>query len=321
MEKRRLTVGLIVALIVCASAIVLVRAAPQAAGVILDPDGTQEARPGEHLVYDHTLTNTGTTTDTFSVEVASTQGWPVGLLSEAYPTETQVLTLELGPQISTALLVSLTVPSDAGGMTEVTVVTATSQIDPAVYDTAVDTTHVQATVYLPLVARRWPPIPDVPVLNPIYNSDGDGYYTVDWEPAYLAETYVLQEDDNAAFSSPTQRYDDSGTYWSATGKGPGTYYYRVKARNTWGDSGWSVVRQVTVVPPRAEVYVENNTGGTLCYEVYGTGIGERCYSSGTHFYGSFPSGTYTYRASAWCGSIEESKYFPAGEVTHQFWCQ
>jgi hypothetical protein len=175
-------------------------------------------------------------------------------------------------------------------------------------------------VYLPLVMVRWPPIPDVPVLNPISNPDGDGSYVVSWSTSYLADAYVLQEDDDAAFTSPTQRYSGSGTSWNATGKSPGTYYYRVKATNAWGDSGWSDVEPVTVSPPSAEVYVKNDTGGKLCYEVRDTGIGEKCFSSGTHFYGTFPSGTYTWHASARCGSASGSRYYGAGEFIHRFWC-
>jgi hypothetical protein len=117
-------------------------------------------------------------------------------------------------------------------------------------------------VYLPLVLRRSPPIPDIPVLNPINNPDGDGNYTVSWSTAYLANTYSLQEDDNAAFSSPTTRYTGSGTSWNATGKAPGTYYYQVKASNAWGDSSWSNVRQVTVQgqPQWITILTENFEG-------------------------------------------------------------
>jgi hypothetical protein len=175
-------------------------------------------------------------------------------------------------------------------------------------------------VILPVVLKRWPPIPDVPVLNPISNADGDGSYTVSWSTAYLATTYVLEEDDNAAFSSPTQRYSGYSTSWSVTGKVPGTYYYRVKARNSWGDSGWSNIQSVGVVPPRAYVYVQNDTGSQLCYEVYNTGIGQRCFASGTAFYGSFPSGTYSWRASASCGSISGTRYYAPGTVVHRFYC-
>jgi uncharacterized repeat protein (TIGR01451 family) len=101
-------------------------------------------------------------------------------------------------------------------------------------------------VYMPLIARRWPPIPDTPVLNAISNSDGDENYTVNWGAADLADTYTLWEDDNAAFSSPETRYTGSGTSWSASDKAAGTYYYQVRANNSWGSSGWSNVRSVSV---------------------------------------------------------------------------
>jgi subtilisin family serine protease len=100
--------------------------------------------------------------------------------------------------------------------------------------------------YLPLIARRWPPLPYTPVLNPISNPDGDGNYPVSWGAADLADTYTLWEDDNAAFSSPTTRYSGSGTSWNASNKPIGTYYYQVRANNSWGSSGWSNVRSVTV---------------------------------------------------------------------------
>jgi hypothetical protein len=108
----------------------------------------------------------------------------------------------------------------------------------------------QTVVHLPLLMKRWPPIPYIPRLNPISNPDGDGNYAVTWDSsASLADAYILEEDDNAAFSSPTTRYSGSDTRWEATDKGVGTYFYRVKARNVWGQSGWSETRAVTVLPP------------------------------------------------------------------------
>ena len=106
------------------------------------------------------------------------------------------------------------------------------------------------SLYLPLVQRRWPPIPDTPVLNSINNGDGDGSYTVCWEHADLAETYSLQEDGNPGFSSPDAVYPrGTETCWAEEGKPVGTYYYRVKASNVWGDSRWSDSQSVTVQPP------------------------------------------------------------------------
>ena len=106
-------------------------------------------------------------------------------------------------------------------------------------------------VYLPLLLRNyrnWPPIPATPALHAIDNADGDGTYTVNWGEATLADTYILQEDDNTAFSSPQEVYNSSGLSWTAMGKSAGTYYYRVKAHNSWGDSGWSTVQAAFVAP-------------------------------------------------------------------------
>jgi hypothetical protein len=65
-----------------------------------------------------------------------------------------------------------------------------------------------------------------------------------------ATSYTLQEDDDAAFSSPTTVYDHgAGITWSASGQAPGTYYYRVKATGAGGDSPWSSTQSVQVNPP------------------------------------------------------------------------
>jgi C1A family cysteine protease len=104
-------------------------------------------------------------------------------------------------------------------------------------------------VYLPLVMRLHPPIPDRPVLNPINNSDGDGSYIVSWGAAARASSYDLQEDDDPTFSSPTAYPPASSTFKLFVGKTIGTYYYRVQGTNPWGHSGWSNVQQVTVFPP------------------------------------------------------------------------
>jgi hypothetical protein len=117
-------------------------------------------------------------------------------------------------------------------------------------DTFSVTVSPQSYVYLPLVVRNWPPLPDAPVLNAISNADGDGNYTVSWGAANLANTYTLQEDDNASFSSPATVYGPgTNLSWNATGKAVGTYYYRVKASNNNGDSPWSNTQSATVLPP------------------------------------------------------------------------
>jgi hypothetical protein len=105
-----------------------------------------------------------------------------------------------------------------------------------------------STIYFPIIMKVWPPIPDVPVLYDISNLDGDGNYTVSWSTAARATSYTLEEDDHSAFSSPTTQYSGSGTSWTASDKEAGTYYYRVRASNSWGNSGWSDVQLVSVQP-------------------------------------------------------------------------
>jgi hypothetical protein len=159
--------------------------------------------------------------------------------------------------------------------------------------------------------------PSRPTLNPISNADGDGSYAVSWNAVAQAQTYTLQEDNNASFSSPTTRYTGSGTSWNASGKAPGTYYYRVKASNGYGDSGWSNVESTTVVA-RAHVWIDNETGGNLTVEI--VGIEEQDFSPGYHYWRSIPPGRYTYRAWAWCGSGEWTDDFVAGDNLLEFWC-
>ena len=224
-------------------------AALQSPGVEIGPDHTQQAYVGDTILYDHTLTNTGATTDTFTLEVLSTQGWPVELVGATQPTGT--LSLQVAPQITAPFQISLTVPEGAVGLTDATIVTAISQLSPTVQGSATDTTTVvYHRVILPFVAKRWPPVPYSATLNPIDNSDGDAYYTVSWLPANLADTHVLEEDDNASFSSPTIVYNGAGTSWSVPSPGrlSGTYYYRVRGQNQWGYGVYSNIQSVTVAP-------------------------------------------------------------------------
>jgi len=220
-----------------------------AAGVELSSGYEQMATPGSIITYTHTLTNTGTNADTFTLDVSSSQGWPVSLSSE---TGTMSLPLQIDAGLTTTFLISLSVPTAViSGTVDMAGITATSQTSPTVSSSAVDITTVENTtwyVYLPLILKRWPPVPDVPVLNAINNPGNEGYYTVAWNVANLATSYTLEEDDNAAFSSPAMQYSGSGTSWFVTYNPGGTYYYRVKAINSWGESGWSNIQSTTALP-------------------------------------------------------------------------
>ena len=131
-------------------------------------------------------------------------------------------------------------------------------------------------VYLPLMLKDLLPIPAAPVLNTIANADGDGNYTVSWNASANATGYLLQEDDNAAFSSPETRYSGAGTSWNATSKAAGTYHYRVQASNVWESSDWSEPQSVTVSStqstcPAAGAWVgTTNLGEDISFSVLST---------------------------------------------------
>jgi hypothetical protein len=222
----------------------------QTNGIEISPSYNRKASPGQVVVYDHVLTNNTMFTDTFSLVAHSTQGWSIGLLGEGYPSGTLALPLQVGAQMTASFQLSLTVPPGAIGMTDITVITATSQISPTVWDTETDTTVVLCQIYLPFVAKRWPPIPYTPSLESVGNSDQDNLYTVSWTNADLAQTYILEEATSSNFSESQVVYQGAALSWSVPipGKTPGNYYYRVKARNSWGDSSWSNVRTITINP-------------------------------------------------------------------------
>ena len=121
-------------------------------------------------------------------------------------------------------------------------------------------------IFLP-VAMKPAPLPATPVLNPISNANQDGNFIVDWDKADEAETYTLEEDDNADFSSPETKYNGTGTLWSASDQPPGTYFYRVQAHNAVGSSNWSNIQSVIVAPTAALWTGTTNRGYPMSFEV------------------------------------------------------
>jgi hypothetical protein len=83
------------------------------------------------------------------------------------------------------------------------------------------------------------------------DSNCDGAYLVhwDWPSNPLACTvFTLEEDDNLSFLHPTTVYQDVQRMVQIGGRGPGKYYYRVRATNGFCDGPWSNTRFVTVCP-------------------------------------------------------------------------
>jgi thermitase len=147
------------------------------------------------------------------------------------------------------------------------------QVENAIESTAVDLgTPGKDTTYgwgriNALAAVQVYSVPAAPVLSPISNPGGAGSFTVDWNDVPNASSYTLQEDDNAGFSSPISPYSGVPSTFDVTGKGPGTWYYRVRAANANGASPWSNVQSTTVKPNPPLLDPISNSGNEDAYPV------------------------------------------------------
>jgi PKD repeat protein len=129
------------------------------------------------------------------------------------------------------------------------VVTASNSVS-AITDSS--TVSINFAAYLPCVINRWPPLPYQPSLHPISNPDSGASYTVSWteQPYRLADEYTLHEAANNAFTSNVRQVcRTTSQACEVTGRLAGTYYYRVRGHNTWGDGPCSGIQSVTVLPP------------------------------------------------------------------------
>jgi len=109
---------------------------------------------------------------------------------------------------------------------------------------------------------------DAPDLLAIDNADRNGAYLVDWSGVTYATGYVLEEDDNGAFSSPEIVYSGANSYAAITGQDDGTWHCRVRAtRESAGlISGWSDSESVTVGLDAPSLHPIDN-GGADSYTI------------------------------------------------------
>ncbi len=106
-------------------------------------------------------------------------------------------------------------------------------------------------------------VPSALTLYPITPPEANPTYTVSWSAVTGATSYVLERATGAGFSDAVQVYAGPATQHVEASAGIATYHYRVKARNAWGDSGWSNVRTVAVrweLEPNGEAVDATLTG-------------------------------------------------------------
>lgn len=107
--------------------------------VSIEPDRVGLALSGQVKTYVHTLTNIGNYTDTFALQRKSSNNYIVTLPSTN-------VTLPGGA--STPVTVSIQIPANLPTTTarlDITVITATSQLSPTIFDAVTDTTYINRT--------------------------------------------------------------------------------------------------------------------------------------------------------------------------------
>lgn len=129
------------------------------AGILLDSHNDGYVQAGKSVDYQHTVTNTGNSTDTIALEAVSS----LGLTAEFFASDgTTLLTdtdsdgkIDTGPLASGASLdfiLRLTAPADAEpGLVDETTLTATSGINPAATESELHSTTI-------LKAQFWDPL-------------------------------------------------------------------------------------------------------------------------------------------------------------------
>ena len=126
-------------------------------GVLLTPDHRVVTGPSTVITYTHILTNTGHQTDTFALALSSTQEWAAPL--------TGTITLSQGA--TTTMQVSIVVPAGSDDMVDTTIITATSQTDSDIFDTATDVTIVGPAVGVALGPNHRDSVPPGMVITTV----------------------------------------------------------------------------------------------------------------------------------------------------------
>ena len=131
--------------------------APVTADFTFDHDYSSVREPGSQAVYLHSLHNTGSVSDTYSLTWSSSQGWAsvsaaLDDVNVPVPGTATLLTDQ-----TLVLTVTVNVPGGEAvrGLIDTSIVTATSSVSPTLVKHVTDVTLVpRARVFLPVVLRN-----------------------------------------------------------------------------------------------------------------------------------------------------------------------
>ena len=122
--------------------------ASQQSGVVIEPDYLQYAHPGDRLTFTHWLTNLGSYTETFFIQVLPSLSWPVS------PTETHLSNVGVGEM--RPITVMITVPHESLVYIENEVIVSATSTTSSAADSAVDVVMVSPwRVFLPTVTKPY----------------------------------------------------------------------------------------------------------------------------------------------------------------------
>jgi uncharacterized repeat protein (TIGR01451 family) len=148
---------------------------------------------------------------------------------------------------STAVEISFSVRVEDTSITNTMIINRAWLSDGEQLSQAWDWSSVGAPkLYVPMALGYSLPLPATPLLNDIQPPAANPLYGVAWNAVEGATSYVLQQDSDPTFPAPAEVYVGAATSIEIRSQGIQTHYYRVRAVNLFGESGWSNTETVAV---------------------------------------------------------------------------
>ncbi len=193
------------------------------AGVVIQPDNSGTANPGDLVQYTHIVTNLGNSPDTIAITPRSNLGFSVSAVPN---------TLSLAAGGSAPVQINISVPATGyANITDTTTVSATSTNDPAIFDTAVNTTFITAPITTSFTLSA---------------ADGDQLVSLGWNAPGAPMSQTIQYAINSASWQPlTTTLGSADRYYHTPVTNGQTYYYQVKAFYGGGIIRYSTVASAT----------------------------------------------------------------------------